>query len=243
MSSNLQNDLMIQEIYKKYQIRYSISLHRIQKIIYVSNKDSWAYFKTEDLYNKRYVLYVNPQLLNNGKRFIKQLLFHEFTHLTDSLLFTDKTLKEFKYLMTSYSEFHASKREMIERIEQTNEKNITLQTKVAYMITSTIEDEMKLAFEVMMKDLHRMYTSKWSEDFHFDTKSIYYFFGYISALKKFSINYPIRITDFIQGFMPEMTAIYTSFSNTNIIPDEVMLRYAQLENAVVKKAIANDQII
>ena len=243
MSSNLQNDLTIQEIYKKYQIRYSILLPKIQKIIYVSNKDSWAYFKTEDLYNKKYVFYVNPQLSNNSNQFIKQLLFHEFTHLTDSLLFTDKTLKEFKYLMPSYSEFDASKREMIERIEQSNEEDITLQTKVTYMITSTIEDEMKLAFEIMMKDLHKMYTSKWSTDFYFNTKSIYYFFGYVRALKNFGINYPIRITDFIQGFMPELTAIHTSFSNTNIIPDEVMLRYAQLENAVVKKAITNDQII
>lgn len=243
MKQDILNNFIIQEIYKKYQIRYSISLPRIQKIIYIGNKDAWAYFKAEDLYNKRYVFYVNSKLLNNSKQFIKQILFHEFTHLADSLLFTDKTLKEFMYLMTSYSEFHASMREMIERIEQTNEKNISLQTRVTYMITSTIEDEIKLAFEIMIKDLHKMYTSKWSTDFYFDTKSIYYFFGYVSALKKFGINFPIRITDFIQGFMPELTAIYTSFSNKNIIPDEVMLRYSQLENAVVKKAIANDQII
>ena len=122
MSKNILNDLLIQELYKKYQFRYSISLPEIQKIVYRNNTNVWAYFKTEDLYNKRYILYVDSKLLKNRKQFIKQLLYHEFTHLADSMLFVDRTLKEFKYIMPSYSEFHASKREMIERIEQTNEK-------------------------------------------------------------------------------------------------------------------------
>ena len=243
MSSNLLNDALILEIYKKYQIRYSISLPKIQKIIYVNNKDAWASFRTEDLYNKRYIFYVDSKLLKNKRQFVKQILFHEFTHLADSLELVGKTLKEFKYIMSSYSEFHASKREMIERIEQTNEKDITLQTNVTYIITSSIEDEMKLAFDLMVKDLQKMYTSKWSIDFCFDTKSTYYFFGYVNALKTFGIDYPIRITDFIHCYMPEMTLIYMEFSNTNINPENVMLRYSQLENVAVKKAIANDQII
>lgn len=212
----------------------------IQKIVYRNNTNVWAYFKTEDLYNKRYILYVDSKLLKNRKQFIKQLLYHEFTHLADSMLFVDRTLKEFKYIMPSYSEFHASKREMIERIEQTNEKNITLKTNVNYIITATIEGEIKLAFDIMMDDFRKMYTSKWNTNFYFDTKSIYYFFGYVMALKEFGIDYPVKISDFIQCFMAEMTSIYLAFSLKNINVDEVLLRYAQLENAVVKNAIAND---
>lgn len=109
------------------------------------------------------------------------------------------------------------------------------------MITTTIEEEIELAFAIMMKDLHRMNTSKWNTNFYFDTKSIYYFFGYVMALKEFEIDYPIKITDFLQCFMPEMTSIYMTFIRRNINPEEVMLRYAQFENAVVKRAIDNEK--
>lgn len=122
MANNIVFEIQVRQIREQYQKRYDISIPQIQKIIIQKNDNIWAKFQANDLYNKKYKLYINTNLLKMNKKFIKQILFHEFTHLRDSALFLNRDIEEYKNIMSSYSEFHASECEMIERLEEIEEK-------------------------------------------------------------------------------------------------------------------------
>ena len=62
MKNNLKNELLIKEIYKKYQIRYNVPLPEIHNIVFLDKSNSWASFSQKNLFNKCYILYVDAQL-------------------------------------------------------------------------------------------------------------------------------------------------------------------------------------
>ena len=229
MKNNV-NDLFIQEMYKKYQAKYNLSLPSIDKICYVKDVDFWARFNSDDLYNKKYVLYVDANLLDQNKKFIKQILFHEFTHLSDSLDYLSYSIDDFKRIMTSYSEFNASKREMVERLEEVSDESISLQTEITHAGILTINSFMKQSYEFMIKDLKKMYDNNDLHDFFYDTSHIYYFYGYLSALHQFGIEYFYAPAS--EFLLITMNIEKTLIQSESIDVEKVLSTYKDMEKAV-----------
>ena len=239
MGNNTLDNILIEEIYKKYQSRYNISLPKIQNIKRVNNSEAWARFVSDDLYNKKYILYIDKDLLNKNKKFIKQILYHEFTHLADSLNFLNKTADEFKNIMSSYSEFHASKREMVERLEEIDDSsNISLHTEIIHAGILTIESFMGQSFELMKKDLVQM-SSNTFENFYYNTNHIYYFYGFVKALQCFNIDYPINIFSLPSTFLLQIEEIQKILLSDNIIMDKLIVNHLKLEDTIKNQCIIN----
>lgn len=238
MGNNTLNNVLIEQLYKKYQSRYNISLPKIKNIRYTNNVTYWAEFNSNDLYNKKYTLYINKALLITNKKFIEQVLYHEFTHLTDSLKFLDKSIDEFKNIMISYSEFHASKREMIGRLEYVETNNITLNTEIIHAGVLTIESFMKQSFNLMKKDLVRMSNNTF-ENFYYDTNYIYYFYGFVKALQKFNLDYETNIFDLPTTFILQIKEIENILLDDVINIDNLCKAHLKLEDSIKNQCILN----
>ena len=231
MNKSTINTAMIQQVYRTYQKKYNLSLPKITSIKYVNSKNFWAQFLSEDLYNQKYILYIDNSLLVRNKKFIKQTLFHEFTHLSDSLNFLNNNYEEFKIIMISYSEFHASKREMIERIEEVEENNVNLQTNITHEGILTIQSFMDQTFVHMKNDLEKMSKNKSLEHFFYETNNIYYFYGYVSALQKFNIAYNINVHELNIIFYTNIFEIQNNLLQKDIdIKNLVALHTKLIEN-------------
>lgn len=102
------------KIYKKY-IEYT-NIHDVIDVSYkiIEEKSpSVAYFIAEEVYNSKYILYINSSNIDikskYGKEAAESVFYHEFTHLYDALKVkvSSNSLEDFKVRMTSYSEPHA----------------------------------------------------------------------------------------------------------------------------------------
>ena len=173
-------------------------------------------------------------------KYIKQNLFHEFTHLTDSLDFLDKNFKEFKNVMCSYSEFHSAKREMVERIEEIEDDNITLDSQVEYEDGKrTIKDIIDIDFNLMEEDLDMMSKNNDEDNFFYRTNRIYYFYGHISTLNSFNINYNINLNNIPECFREQILVVQDSLLNDNIEIDNILKSYLDLQEKIMYKCIEN----
>lgn len=225
-------DKFVKNKYDEYKIKYNIKLPSITDIHYTKNESFWARFNSPDLYNRIYILYIDESLLNENKKFIKQILFHEFTHLCDSLDILCKPIEEFKKIMISYSEFHASEREMIERLEETNENSLSLQTEIIHVGILTIESFMNQTYNFMCDDLIKMSNNDDLQSFYYNTSHIYYFYGYIRALHKFKIDYNFKL---IPEFLSEISEIQNTLLQDEININKVLSDYITLESEILNK--------
>lgn len=105
-------EIAIQQYYSKYKT--FVNDNSLPKLIVKfhngknENIDYLAQMEAEDLYNQRYILHFDYMLfaiMDNTE--IASILFHEFTHLTDSLSLRVLPYAKFKTVMQLYSEIHA----------------------------------------------------------------------------------------------------------------------------------------
>lgn len=75
------NTMIIKQTYKNFQKEYELNLPDIKSVEYDKNCNYWGQFNTKDLYNRKYILHISDDLMIKNKKFIKQVLYHEFTHL------------------------------------------------------------------------------------------------------------------------------------------------------------------
>ena len=111
--------------FEQYNIEY-FSIPQIDDIDIFNNSESFGQFDIDTMYKRQYILKVDSTLFDEKESFIKQILFHEFTHMYDSLKFLDYDKETFKKLMNIYSEIHATEIEM----------NVILSTKNGNIITT-----------------------------------------------------------------------------------------------------------
>lgn len=154
------------------------------------NKSYWAEFVVKELYNKNYTLYINEKLTQMNERFIRCVLFHEFTHLADSYQFADAEYIVFKYIMYTYSECHASEIELIQKIKLINEP-ISIQS---VMYTG---ETLKEFMDNTLSDVKHDIMKAISYNNTISIRSLYYFCGYLKALEEYKItfNYHIRFQE------------------------------------------------
>nr|DAN52324.1 MAG TPA: Protein of unknown function DUF45 [Caudoviricetes sp.] len=185
---------------KAQWMKYCKIITKIPELNYIEeipenseNQDTIAYFSLNNLYNKKYILFVNPQLFENDTPalYIEQVLFHEFTHLNDSLKFVKYDEKDFWKLMAGYSEVHASEIEMDRILNTQKDRGYSLDYPVVcrhvYMLRTIIDD----ALNKLINDFSYKYNAETliTKMFYFDSVRLFYFIGYMKSLRSHGLDY------------------------------------------------------
>lgn len=239
--NNFENKSIITETYKDFQLHHNIQLPMLNEVKFVKEDSFWARFQSQELYNKKYILYVNEELFQKNNYFIEQTLYHEFTHLMDSLKFLSYDSDNFKKVMISYSEFHASEIEMLKRLEQV-EGDISLQSEIYHVGILSIQYFMTQSFEHLLKDLELMSNNSNIKNFYFNTNKLFYFFGYISALKQYKIDYDFNIYKVPSLFLNVCIKLNSMIINNLYSIDDIINLYKKLESDIKMNCLIN-QII
>lgn len=138
-------------------------------------------------------LYISPKFKLCSEQYIKAVLFHEFTHISDAYNFVgdDNSI----FLMNTYSEYNATRIEIIERCRNKSvvldeaicgEKgNITLREEIEDKIDTII-----MILEIAKKDSQKMVEDK-MDSFMFDNliKAYSYLLAYLSFFEETEPNY------------------------------------------------------
>lgn len=170
--------------WKKYN-KIVCSIPKLNNIIPVSKEYSWCQFTADDLYNQKYNLYINTELEETPDEFIEQTLFHEFTHMADSITFLSYDKESFKSIMKIYSETHASKIQM-DRI-LTTQKSLSLNNTIIHGGEIRLSSFMDQTFQHLIDQFNGEIFL--SGEVRFDTNNLYYFIGYLQSLLNHKLNY------------------------------------------------------
>ena len=199
---NLQYDKkIIYKLYKEYNRIYH-QIPRLDDIQYIQGvPDAYAQFNSYDLYNKKYILYINPNLCSLSKNTIRQKLFHEFTHIYDSVFLLNQDIESFKQLMKIYSEINASETEMAELI-LTQHKPYSLNKIISCDLNDfeelTLEEYVTLSAIQLINEFKIIdIKSDLENDDLLDCVELYYFIGELKALKNFGLTCNIDILNSI----------------------------------------------
>lgn len=160
------------------------------------NDSSHARFKSIDLYNQKYILYVQKEIYEYTEVSTRSILFHEFTHLADSIKYRDKKYEVFLNIMASYSEYHAAYIEMIQIIKSCNSKLINKESEVIYRAGClTLESLMSQSYTAAIKCFEKI-----DESFN-GLHEFYYYLGYRKALQKYNLEFDFNFLDFKPLYM------------------------------------------
>lgn len=228
--------MIIKQTYKNFQKEYNLKLPDISEVKYDKTDEFWGKFNTQDLYDRSYILHICDELLSENKKFMKQILYHEFTHLSDSLQFLDKSYKEFENIMQSYSEYNAAKVEMIERLNEI-EPPITLSSNIYHIGILTLESFMRQIFEHLLKDTDNMCSNLQPENFSYDVDNIYHFCGYVKALQEYNIQYDYDLLKITPRYAIQCKNIFDCLLKDEIVIDDVYNTYQALEKSILNVAL------
>lgn len=220
---SLRNDKKaIYKLLEEYkQLYYDIP--SLDSVEYITGEiDAYAQFNAEELYNQKYILYIHPDLFSMGNKDMKnkmprQILFHEFTHIYDSLLLLNYELLSFKKIMCSYSEIHAREIENRELILTQNPPYSLNKIAVGMKGNKTLEEYVdrsigELCEQFMPSD--EIITSKTDI---YDYRELYSVIGKLRALNYFNINYDYSLINMItNSFLNIINEIIQYGLNLNI---------------------------
>lgn len=160
------------------------------------NDSSHARFKSIDLYNQKYILYVQKEIYEYTDVSTRSILFHEFTHLADAIKYKDKKYEVFLNIMSSYSEYHASYIEMLQILKCCNSKLINKESEAIYRAGClTLESLMSQSYTAAIKCFEKI-----DESFN-GVHEFYYYLGYRKALQRYSLEFNFNLLDFNPLYM------------------------------------------
>lgn len=178
--------LKIKDKISQIYIDYTNNIYQIPKlddIIELNSNDMFFQFKISDLYRKKYILYFDSQVEDEIDEFLYQNLFHEFTHVADSLNFLDKDIDYFKNVMFIYSEIHASQIQMDKMLKTQQGNSYKIDKDVTYGGILTLQSFMDQSLDHAIKEFDT------SNGGTHDIRNTYYFIGYLKSLKEHGISY------------------------------------------------------
>lgn len=167
--------------------------------------DGAAQIKLKQSYRKDYRIYYNTKYLDCTSVALKAMTFHEMTHIVDSIIFNDLPFNEFKKVLNSYSEIHASEMELDIILKQC-EKPINSQSLV-YLgnIQTTVEN-------LLSVNIEQFKTNFYPKTF----TCLFYAIGYARALRKYNFDYSTEILN----MLPEFDFIHNHIK-TILYPEDI----------------------
>lgn len=178
-------ELQVKLSWMKYCKEY-VTIPNIQQIKLINDDDdSLGRVYATDLYKKSYILYVKEEIFKYPDTSIDAILFHEFTHITDSLLYLKNDYQSFKDILSTYSEFHASKVEMEQLLKSVTDDKISGNSEITFNDgILTINSLMNQAFNHIVNGFAII-----SKDTIESMRNIYYYCGFSKTLKLINLVY------------------------------------------------------
>lgn len=211
----LQDPKNVEKIILLLYKQYCNEIFEIPQIEVITDKlSSWAQFKVYDLYKKKYKLYVDPELLESTADFIKAIIFHECTHLLDSLQFVSYPECDFIEIMKIYSETHASQI-MLEQMISCNNCS-ELEDSITYNLSVlSIRYFMQQSLDKIVTQINRLVDASniISIEDNDITYAVYYFSGYLLALKNKGIEYAPNFSNIPERYKKLVTEIVEYLSS------------------------------
>lgn len=197
------------------------NIPEIKDIKIIQEGNVMGQFLIDDLYNQNYILYLSEEMEVAPDEYVKEILFHEFTHLADSTLFLEYSIKEFKDLMSIYSEIHASEIQMDKILSTIENPSPTLKRVISYKAVT-----LKNFLDRALKDLKQEFAplkNKTDAIERCDFAYIYYFIGYLKSLKNHNIKYHHNYKGIIKSLIPEIIKLEKYFLSTDTVNPREML--------------------
>lgn len=188
----------VYKFYEEYKIFINSStLPDITIEIIDNNEDAFAYFHMDDLEMQRYILYVKESLFDYNEKFVKSILFHEFTHLYDFLQYTELFSKEDTRLLMCYcSEYNASKIEFLCQL-YANLDNIKVKKKMTDTVWYKQSNEqinnyiinpladLLVIIENDYNDMQKISNHEFAKRFVCSERFAVYYFGKLDACRQY----------------------------------------------------------
>jgi hypothetical protein len=194
----------------------------IEKINLVTNNKSWVYFPIDDLYNQKYIMYINDKIKEQPKELFEQVLFHEFVHIYDSIKLIKYNINDFKKLMNIYSEIHASEILMDRLLITQNKKPYRLENIVIHNVSIPLYSFMEQTANSLKEEFTFNKQTILKQTYNY--KSIYYYIGYILSLEKHGIQYTYNFEYINRSLSDLLYKILNSFIIKNYTP-ELLIQY------------------
>lgn len=200
--------LDIFSLYLEYQKEYPRNDYpelSVDNLVYVHDVDFWFQFNSSKLYDDQYELQVNMEAFALNDTYLRSILYHEFTHIYDSLTFKNKPMDEYEKIMSHYSEIHASYIEMRKRIR-----------KISHSLYMQDEKNEILIHIYLQKEYSTVKTT-WSNYIEYNPETITdkmkrlcYFVGHYKYLKD---HYDIPEFKIVSPYSEEIYGIINGYSN------------------------------
>lgn len=195
-------------LYLEYQKEYQRNDYpklSVDNLVYVHDVNFFFQFNSSKLYDNQYELKINMEAFALNDTYLKSILYHEFTHIYDSLMFKNKTIDEYKNILSYYSEIHSSYIEMKKRTKEMS-KSIYVQDE---------KDEIPINIYIQQGYLNIKET--WSNYIEYNPeiitdkiKRLCYFVGHYKYLKD---NYDIPEFEIVSPYSEEIYNIINDYSN------------------------------
>lgn len=200
--------LDIFSLYLEYQKEYPRNDYpelSTDNLVYVHDVDFWFQFNSSKLYDDQYELQVNMEAFALNDTYLRSILYHEFTHIYDSLTFKNRPMDEYEKIMSHYSEIHASYIEMRKKVMKTS-----------YAIY--VQDEKnEVLMDVYLQQEYSTFKTTWSNYIEYipetitdKMKRLCYFVGHYKYLKD---HYDIPEFKIISPYSEEIYGIINGCSN------------------------------
>lgn len=223
----------------KYWTEYNSEYFKIPQIdnIELVNLGSWGHFDSDVTFNRQYILKVDPELFDQNENFIKQILYHEFTHMYDSTIFYGYDKNSFKKIMQIYSEVHASEIQM-DILLSTQNVPYNLDKSVIHRGELTLRSYMDQTLKHIIDEFTPPSGKITQSNLKFDFKELYYFIGNLLSLKKNGIQYNFEYTDIPTEFIVIFEKITAYFLNNTEYNHDLLLSLQENLSNTIKDYIA-----
>lgn len=185
---------IIKSTHKSY-CKYVSIIPEITKIETISGNYAEMQFDAKSLYEKNYILKVNESINDENEQFIENILWHEFTHVADSILFNEYEYEDYKHIMYIYSEIHAAELQMNNMLATQMERPCSLEQDIEHKGIITLQKYMDTSLHHALDQFKLPVWYIFLSDNICDAREIYYFIGYLKSLKSHSINYEYSYSD------------------------------------------------
>lgn len=238
-------NVLVRKQYVYFQKDFDCILPDIQKTISLPSTECVnAKFNIKDLYQRKYFLYVGNSFKNKPEHFIIPSLYHEFTHILDSLKFLEYDYNEFKSMIGIYSEIHASEIQM-DKILEINKTISSIDDTIMYDNNSTIRKILNKSINEMQNSFSFNYRKTNSRITRRELNIMWmcYLIGKLISLKKHGLKYDFVcntvLDDDYASLFNELYNIYVSkqYDKTTILSF-----YEKFEDMIFRKIIKSNHI-
>ena len=229
-------DRIIKSTYKRY-CEFIDNIPEITEIKVMDGNYADMQFFPEDLYNEKYVLYINQSVESESAQFIENTLWHEFTHISDSITLKDYEYEKFKNIMMIYSEIHAAETQMNHMLRTQDMPPYALNKEIEHGGFITLKKYMDTSLKHAMESFILPPWIVLPFDDVCDSKNLYYFIGYLKSLHENSIKYEYNYSGINEKYIDLFNELTEYILNNKYNFDKLVEFHTQIKT-ITKTVVA-----